>query len=303
MKIIDACAGIGGFHFGIQSVLTTECVGAIELDLMARKSYLANFPNTKMYEDISNVTNLPEHDIFCAGFPCQPFSLAGNRLGLQDSRGTVIEHIARLLKESQPRYFLLENVKNILKTNNGADFKYIIQILKNAGYNVYTDVLGLHTHSNIPQCRERLFFVGINSNIQQNFEFPSKIKLSKSVDDCLYRKDVQDNKYYYTTSSQYYNLLDSSIIDDSIYQLRRIYVRRNANNLCPTLTANMGGGGHNVPIIKDKYGIRKLIPRECLNFQGFNKSFKEVVSNTHLYKQSGNSVSPEIVSRIIKKLI
>lgn len=303
MKLIDACAGIGGFHFGISSVISNiDCVGAIEIDKWARKSYLANFPKTIMHEDITKVSNLPNHDIFCAGFPCQPFSLAGNKLGLKDDRGTIIEHIARILTESQPSYFILENVKNLLSINNGEDFKYIKSLLLNSGYAVYTQVLGLHTHANIPQCRERLFFVGIKSNINTKFLFPKEVPLTSTIFDNINPKK-QDEKFYYNKDSQYYDLLNSSIIDNSIYQLRRIYVRRNANMLCPTLTANMGGGGHNVPLIRDNYGIRKLTPRECLNFQGFDSNFKEVVSNVHLYKQSGNSVSPELVSRIIKNLI
>jgi len=303
MKIVDACAGIGGFHFGFCDIEPkTECVAVIEIDENARKSYEANFANSNMFTDITLVSNLPSHDVFCAGFPCQPFSLAGNQLGLKDSRGTIIEHIARILKESQPKYFILENVKNILKTNNGEDFKYINKLLDSSGYKVHTEVLGLHTHANIPQCRERLFFVGIRKDIKQEFTFPTEIPLTKTVKDCLDLRK-QDDKYYYNSNSQYYNLLDSDIKDDSVYQLRRIYVRRNANGLCPTLTANMGGGGHNVPLIRDSFGIRKLIPRECLNLQGFTSNFKEVVSNTHLYKQAGNSVSPILVSRIVKNLI
>jgi DNA (cytosine-5)-methyltransferase 1 len=284
--------------------VNTECVAVIELDAMARKSYIANFPNTTtIYHDITEVSSLPDHDIFCAGFPCQPFSLAGNRKGLKDERGTIIENIAELLLESQPKYFVLENVKNLLKTNHGNDFKYITEILKEAGYNVNTSVLGLHTHANIPQCRERLFFVGIRKDLPNTFRFPEAIPLTQTIDDIINRNVRMNDKYYYQSSSQYYDLLNTDIVDDAIYQLRRVYVRRNANNLCPTLTANMGAGGHNVPIIRDAYGIRKLIPEECLAFQGFPSSFKKVVSNTHLYKQAGNSVSPEIVARIINQLI
>jgi DNA (cytosine-5)-methyltransferase 1 len=115
----------------------------------------------------------------------------------------------------------------------------------------------------------------------------------------------QDDCFYYRPDHPYYDRLNSSMTnDDTVYQWRRVYVRENQSNVCPTLTANMGTGGHNVPIIRDKYGIRKLTPEECLRFQGFPDAFHfPEMSNSHKYKQAGNSVSVPVVARIAKGMI
>jgi DNA (cytosine-5)-methyltransferase 1 len=137
---------------------------------------------------------------------------------------------------------------------------------------------------------------------------PSKNKLTTKIKDICF-DERQDKKYYYDDNVRYADMLKSAVKKkNTIYQLRRIYVRENKNELCPTLTANMGTGGHNVPLIKDSYGIRKLTPRECLRFQGFSDDFTlpENMANSHIYKQAGNSVSVPVIEKIadnIKKIL
>ena len=308
IKLLDAFAGIGGFHLGVQQAcgeldMDFKCVGAIEYDKYACQTYQENFLDIPMFGDITkvNIRALPAHNLLTGGFPCQSFSLAGNKLGSKDSRGILINYLIEILKYHQPKYFIFENVANIKNTNGGQDYTNIISALEQVGYSVFTDVVDLDTHTNIPQCRKRMFFVGIHGKTT-TFQFPLPIVLTSKISSILQRNIKQESRYYYKTDSQYYDMLKDNVIDDAIYQLRRIYVRRNQNGLCPTLTANMGTGGHNVPLIKDRFGIRKLTPQECLLLQGFPSTFKYSVANGQIYKQAGNSVCPVLVNRILKCL-
>ena len=157
-------------------------------------------------------------------------------------------------------------------------------------------------HGNIPQNRERIFIAGfLDRQAYEKFRFPSKIKLTKSIHEFI--EDSDDPKYYYEGKYLYNKIKDDIISRDSIYQWRRVYVRENKKGVCPTLTANMGTGGHNVPIILTKKGIRKLTPRECFNFQGFPATFRlPKISDSKLYKQAGNSVTLSVVRRIAQNM-
>ena len=154
---------------------------------------------------------------------------------------------------------------------------------------------------------ENVYIVGfLNKEECDKFYFPEPIQLTKTIDDIANKKNKKDDIFYYDRSSRYYDMLSEAMVnEDSVYQLRRVYVRENKSNVCPTLTANMGTGGHNVPLIKDKFGIRKFTPKECLMFQGFPDDFKipEKLSNAQLYKQAGNSVTVPVVERIAKNMI
>lgn len=154
-------------------------------------------------------------------------------------------------------------------------------------------------YGNLPQNRERIYIVGFLDEIaHNNFSFPKKIALTKTIHDCLEENEVND-KYYYNGKSLYNALKKEMTNKETVYQWRRKYVRENKNNVCPTLTANMGTGGHNVPLVLNGKGIRKLTPRECANFQGFPPNFKlPNIADSHLYKQFGNSVSIPVIQRI-----
>lgn len=309
IKLIDLFAGVGGFHLAFANMGGVQCLFSSEIDLNAQKTYALNFPNTPIFGDITKISpnNIPKHDILCAGFPCQAFSIAGLQKGFSDTRGTLFFDICKIVEFHKPSVLFLENVKNLKNHNNGNTFATIVKSLENLGYAVNFNILNASSHANIPQNRERIFIVAFNKQKSKNhinFKFPNKIKLTKTIHDCL-DNSKQDDCFYYTPKSIYYDQLKNEVIKrDTIYQLRRIYIRENKSNLCPTLTANMGTGGHNVPIIKDEFGIRKLTPRECFNFQGYLKDFKlPKLPNSKLYIQAGNSVVYPLIKKIAKEII
>lgn len=279
VTFVDLFAGIGGFHLAFNESI--KCLFASEIDSNAQKTYSVNFHKTPLFGDItleSTQKQIPQNfDILCAGFPCQAFSIAGYQKGFEDTRGTLFFEIAKITEKHKPKVLFLENVKNLKTHDKGKTFEVIKSTLEQLDYCVYNEVLNSATHANIPQNRERIFIVAFDKQRVKNyhkFTFPKPMKLTKTIHSCLNPKK-QESLFYYTPKSQYYEWLEKEVgKKDTIYQLRRIYVRENKSNLCPTLTANMETGGHNVPIIKDDFGIRKLTPRECFNFQGYPKSFR-----------------------------
>lgn len=316
LTFIDLFAGVGGFHLALTQASHTHkikahCVFASEINPRAQETYKLNFPRAPLYGDITQDSTkkaIPKSfDILCAGFPCQAFSIAGKQKGFNDRRGALFFELTKIIQAHKPKALILENVKNLLSHNTGETFKHIKQSLEGLGYAIYAEVLNSATHANIPQNRERIFIIAFDKDRVKNhakFHFPSPIKLTKTLHDCL-ESHKQDEKYYYTTKSKHYTLLKREVRrDDTIYQLRRNYVRENKRRLCPTLTANMGGGGHNVPLIKDKWGIRKLSPRECFKFQGFPSDFKlPPLSNSALYTQAGNSITLPLLKRVSEKVV
>ena len=302
MKFIDLFAGIGGLRLGFEKA-GGECVFSSEIDKYAKITYELNF-REKPAGDIRQIKSkdIPKHDILLAGFPCQPFSVAGERKGLKDIRGNLFYEIIRILEDCKPKAFLLENVKGLTSLNKGKTFELILKELEGSGYKVYSKVLNTMDYGNIPQTRERVYIVGFLNDYK--FYFPEKIPLKKTVQDIILR-GKQDKKYYYDRFDIFKVLQQDITKKDTVYQWRRSYVRENKTKVCPTLMAHMGTGGHNVPLIKDDYGIRKLTPIECARFQGFPDNFKlpNNISDCHLYKQLGNSISVPVVKRIAKKMI
>lgn len=308
---IDLFAGIGGFRLALQN-LGGECIYTSEWNEDAKKTYRYNF-GIVPFGDITKAYNrkyIPKSfDILCAGFPCQAFSIAGYQKGFSDTRGTLFFDIEQIIEKHRPKVVFLENVKNLVSHDNGKTFKVIIEILENKlGYKVFYKVLNSMTHANIPQNRERIFIVAFDPTQVKSynkFKFPSELKLTKVISDVL-EKGKQDDKYYYPKTHPYYPELKKTIIKkDTVYQWRRVYVRENKSNVCPTLTANMGAGGHNVPLIKDNFGIRKLTPKECFSFQGYpmDKYILPSIANSKLYMQAGNSVTTTLIERISKEII
>jgi len=247
--------------------------------------------------------------VLCAGFPCQPFSIAGNQKGFADTRGTLFFDIEQIILKHKPKVVFLENVKNLVSHDKGNTFKTIIETLElKLGYKVFHKILNTATHTNIPQNRERIFIVAFDSKQVKNFakfEFPKPIKLTKTIHNFL-EKGKQDEIFYYKKDHKYYPELEKSITSkDTVYQWRRVYARENKSNNCPTLTANMGTGGHNVPLIKDDFGIRKLTPKECFAFQGYpvDKYILPKIANSKLYMQAGNSVTTTLIEQIANQII
>lgn len=312
IRIADFFCGVGGIRLGFEQASDRfDCVFSNDIDKYAVKTYETNFPQHKVdtrsiSEIAENPESIPDFDIFLGGFPCQSFSVAGNLKGLSDSRGNLFFDIVKILKAKQPKAFLLENVKNLKSHDKGRTYRIIRKELWNAGYIFQSKIMNSCKYGNTPQNRERIFLVGfLDRESCRQFRFPSEKKLDKNVSALLEETPLE--KYYYKENCTIYPVLLESIPLSSgpnqVYQYRRYYVRANKSGLCPTLTANMGTGGHNVGIIRDDRGIRKLTPRECFNLQTFPVDFiLPAIADSHLYKQAGNTVTVEVIRRIAMRL-
>lgn len=312
-KVGSLYAGVGGICQGFINA-GSKLSWANEFDKNACITYRANFNHTLYEEDIWKLdpTNLEKVDILTAGFPCQPFSVAGYRKGFNDQRGNHFYRIIDFINAlDKPKVVFLENVKNLKGHDHGKTFKIIEEAMRANGYSFQAQVLNSKDYGNVPQNRERIFMVCFRNEedgtnlYEQYFKFPEPIKLTKTISDIIEKEQV-DEKYYYRDNKYMFDLLKQSITKtDTVYQWRRQYVRENKSNVCPTLTANMGTGGHNVPLILTKTGIRKLTPRECFLFQGFPEKFilPKNMGVSQLYKQSGNSVSATVIERIAVNII
>lgn len=310
-RFIDLFAGIGGFRLALQN-LGGRCVFTSEWNDNAKKTYRANFGQTPFGDITKDYTKnyIPkDFEVLCAGFPCQAFSIAGYRKGFHDTRGTLFFDIEKIIEKHRPKVVFLENVKNLISHDNGNTFNIILEILEQKlGYKVYFKILNSSSHANIPQNRERIFIVAFDPEQVPNhtsFKFPEPIPLTKTIHDLLEKGKQSDNLYYKKDHRYYPELIKTMTSKDTVYQWRRVYVRENKSNVCPTLTANMGAGGHNVPLILDDFGIRKLTPKECFAFQGYpvEKYLLPNIANSGLYMQAGNSVTTTLIERIFKNII
>ncbi len=306
IRTLDLFSGIGGIRLGFERA-GFKTVFSNDFDKSCKITYDLNFKEPKLNtKDIwkLNVLEIPEFDILLAGFPCQAFSIAGYRKGFRDEkgRGNLFFRIAEILEARKPKAILLENVKNLRGHNEGKTFKIIEKTLRKLKYHIKSKVLNSMIHGNIPQNRERIFIVGfLDKKKAEAFKFPKEIKLTKN-----FRKFVKkkvDDKYYYNDKPLYERIKNDVNSENTVYQWRRKYVRENKKGVVPTLTANMGTGGHNVPIIKNSKGIRKLTPYECFMIQGFPNTFKlPDIADSKLYHQVGNSVTVSVVERIAKEM-
>lgn len=308
METVDLCSGTGAFSY-IFEKYNFKCVFANDILESSKKIYELNLGKDIFklgdLNDI-NVKDIPKHDIFSAGFPCQSFSISGKQLGFQDPRSNVFWKIVEILKFHKPSVFILENVKNLTSHDKGNTYRIIVENLTSAGYHITSKVLDTCKITNVPQHRERIYIIGFLDKVMHskfNLDFPKveNLKIKSFLEE-----DVLD-KYYYTERLKVFNEVRTNVTKDvsenTLYQYRRHYVRENKSNCCPTLTANMGGGGHNVPLLKNSKGIRKLTPRECFNLQGFPKDYKlPDISDSALYKLAGNAVSIPVIDLIIKRI-
>tara|TARA_B100000989_G_scaffold263923_1_gene216068 strand:- start:1227 stop:2258 length:1032 start_codon:yes stop_codon:yes gene_type:complete len=315
-------SGVGGIELGFQQA-GFETVWANEFDRYSSKTYRSNHGNNLIEEDVHLLQGkeLEPIDVLTAGFPCQAFSVAGYRKGFRDPRGNLFFEIARLVEELEtpPKAIMLENVKGLSNHDKGKTAEVIKDTLRVLGYSVFWNILNTSELTNVPQNRERTIIVGFRDEADwqdskdiefplasTNFDaiFPPKSKKrNRSIRELL-ETDV-DEKYYYGPEKYMYKELKAVMKNpETAYQWRRKYVRENQNNEMFTLTANMGTGGHNVPLIIDDKGFRKLTPRECFNFQGFPKSFKlpSDVADGQLYKQAGNAVTVPLMKLIASKI-
>lgn len=324
-------AGVGGICHAFRGA-SCDVLWANELDPLACVTYRLNNTKTNLLEkDVKSLSSqeLSNIDILVGGFPCQPFSQAGHGKGFNDERGTLFFEISRLLRELQPYAYLLENVRTLSTHDNGNTFEIIKQEMINAGYSFIPFILNASKYTDIPQGRERLYIVGFRGEnnyaydkpIQENFHnnFSNNCQLSRSFNiPKRLQKQPKEVKHFLDSSTvipnDIYNNLKNHIHrkiieavkqNNIVYQYRYYYVRENKSNVCPTLTANMGGGGHNTPIILDGKYPRRLTPKECFNLQGFPVNFKlpETQARGQLYKQAGNSVVVPMVQKIAEEMV
>lgn len=289
---------------------------------------------------------LTKVDVLAAGFPCQAFSVAGYRKGFDDERGNVffkICDIIRFLKRNRgaPKVIFLENVKNFKGHDKGNTYEIVKDTLESLNYSVYTKILNTSHYTSIPQNRERTFIVcffgekgwkqyQLDENDESLFNEDELSKAKKmcpatfhyhlsfnklkkpkkeSIWKYLKRAVKVDDKYFYTIEKypKAFTLLDEAVKKkNTLYQYRRVYVRENKSNECPTLTANMGTGGHNVPIVlvnKKNRKYRKLTPEECFKFQGYGDLIlPKNLADGQLYKQAGNSVSVPLILKLASSI-
>lgn len=307
LKMIDLFAGTGAFTHAFEQTGKVQCVFSNDMVEWSKQIYDANYSDALTLKNLHDipVEEIPPHDILTGGFPCQPFSIAGKQEGFQDERSNVFWKILSIIDYHHPSCVILENVKNLVSHDEGKTFETIKNSLQERNYHLCFKVLNTSDITGVPQHRERIYLVCMQSKKLFDaftLDFP---KVEKATISSLLEPKV-DNKYYYTSKSSTWELVQNSVIKkNTVYQYRRVYVRENKSNECPTLTANMGGGGHNVPLIVDDHGIRKLTPRECFRFQGFPDSYQlpATISDTNLYKLAGNAVSLPVVQLIANRVI
>ncbi len=311
-------SAMGGFAKAFQMV-GARVLWANEKDPFASMTFRANFPDVRHFEkpveELSVVEDrLQPVDILTGGFPCQPFSVAGEKRGFNDERGLLFLEIIRLISEfgrKRPKVLVLENVGSFKTHDEGRTFRRVQHEIQKAGYwfgEKDAQVLNTATHTDIPQNRSRVFMVAFSTDhfSSNTFQFPAPLPDGslRKVWDFLDLNHKQESWYYFDESSQYYEPFRRAIEKHGskrIYQLRRNYVRDNKSGLCFTLMANMGIGGHNEPVIKDRWGIRKLTPIECARLQGYSDDWFEFppeVTRREAYKQIGNTVTVPLVARI-----
>jgi DNA (cytosine-5)-methyltransferase 1 len=303
IKIIDLFAGIGGIRLGFElaSKNNIECVFTSEWNKYSEQTYLANYPNEIVHGDITQIseTQIPEHDILLAGFPCQPFSQAGLKKGFSDTRGTLFFDIERILIAKKPQAFLLENVKQLKGHDKGKTLATIIEHLKNIGYeNVQYEVLKAKEFG-LPQNRERIYIVGFLDN-SIKFEFPTPTKLPTKVGDILEQK--VDEKY---------------TISDRLWeghQRRKIANKEKGKGFgfgivnenseyTNTISARYYKDGSEILVEQNGKNPRKLTPREAGRLQGFPDTFIIPVSDNQAYQQFGNSVAVNVIEKVAEQIL
>ena len=344
MKFLDLFAGIGGFRLGMESA-GHKCIGFCEIDKFARASYKA-IHDTKGEIELHDITAVSDEfirgigrvDIICGGFPCQAFSIAGNRRGFEDTRGTLFFEIARFASILRPRYLFLENVKGLLNHDRGNTFEIILSALDELGYNVEWENINSKNFG-VPQNRERVFIIGHLRGERTRRIFPLS-STGRQVD-----KHQEQSTNTLTTRYPNSQGVGSYIIESESQKVKSIGNIHpsgkgmngevyQADGLAPTLSTMQGGGeepkiiqrGHGYNqggehdiaptltrnsyqennYLSDGFRIRKLTPRECWRLQGFPDwafdKAQEVNSNSQLYKQAGNSVTVNVIAAIAKEL-
>lgn len=349
IKVVSLFSGIGGFEEGLRKAnIPSEIVFSSEIDGFAQKSYIANFSDEHLHGDIKaiNEKDIPDHDLLLAGFPCQSFSIAGQRKGFDDIRGTLFFDVARILAEKKPKYILLENVKNLISHDGSNTLRKILGTLNEIGYTVDFTVIN-SCEAGVPQNRDRTYICGIFSGSTEKFTSDTrsvkanmlKQELNESdfrgfnlfdkvafnneqrfIEDIL-EKNV-DNKFFFDTESirQFLSAYEEDeVIQNETKIIKLFDLPRNVHNdlerqrrvysvkgISPTVLARSDSTKILIRI-NGNFKIRKITPVENFFIQGFDKTFVENIkatgmSATQMYKQSGNAVSPPVITGILEFL-
>lgn len=316
LKCASFFAGVGGIDLGFEMTNKFTTIYANEIDRYPIKTFENNFKlnvDCKSIVEI-NIEKIPKFDVLLAGWPCTDISQAGYMKGFFDEKGNMTRsglymELVRIFNNKKPKIIFLENVKNLVSHDNGITFRIVCETLKDAGYYFKYKVLNAKDYGNVAQNRERIYIVAFrNKKLYEKFEFPLPIPLTNTIKDIINFDNKVDSKYYYTEGKykgEIYNKLVEAMDDENaVYQWRRKYVRKNKSGVIPTLTANQGEGGHNVCLVKTKFGIRKMTPAECFYAQGFPKDYilPNDISDGKLYKQAGNSVCVSVIHRIAENI-
>jgi DNA (cytosine-5)-methyltransferase 1 len=308
-KVLDLFCGIGGIAIAFKNS-GFEIESSVDIDEHCIETLLFNQSDksTIMKQDIKLVdfNQFKDISVITAGFPCQSFSRAGEKRGLTDDRGQLIFDAIRATEAIKPKFVFLENVCGLLSSNQGEDFKIILEEFSKIGYKYSQHfVCNTHEYSCLPQNRKRVYI------ILSNLPFP-EIKIQKFSGRKLTKREIIfktnnpiDDFLFYDRFSMFKEIkIEIEQDKDSFYSWHRYFLRKIINNNCPTLTRTMGTGGHNIPIIYDDGRIRALSTRECLRLQGFPESFEFPKKHRkYAYQQIGNSVSIPVVEMFAKKLI
>jgi DNA (cytosine-5)-methyltransferase 1 len=316
IRFIDLFAGLGGFRIALENS-GAECVFSSEWDKYAGLTYQHNFkefPNGDITKIVAN--QVPKHNIICAGFPCQAFSISGKQLGFDDTRGTLFFDIARIAMHHKPEVLFLENVKNLGRHNNGHTLKRILSVLEEIGYDPYYKVLNASLYG-VPQSRERIYIVAFNKRLKiNNFSFPEPTLEKVSVGDIL-EKGIDEKNFIIDrkdiTIRNDKNKNHLGLFEEIPYKPLRVGTinkggqgERIYSPLGHAITLSAYGGGAagktGAYFINGK--VRQLSPRECLRVQGFPDSyeFPSTISVSQAYKMCGNSVSVPVIEKIFASI-
>lgn len=323
LKSIDLFAGIGGIRLGFEQAFGEELktVFVSEWDEYAQKTYKANFDDDfEIAGDITKISedDIPDFDICLAGFPCQAFSLAGQRKGFADdykgmSRGTLFFDVARICEKKKPKVIFCENVKGLTIHDKGRTFDIIKNTLREIGYTPFEHILNSKDFG-VPQNRERIYIVAFRNDIApQKFIFPTPTDSSKRIRDILegpvpakyylsecYMQTLRDHKARHAAKGHGfgYEIRDwddvaGAIVCGGMGRERNLIIDTRQTDLTPTT---------HIKGEINKEGVRKMTPREWARLQGFPDSFKLVLADVHLYKQFGNSVTVPVIRAIAEKV-
>lgn len=324
---IDLFAGIGGLRLAFQEI-GGRCLFSSEWDTYAQRTYAANFPGGhQIHGDITkiNVDDVPSHDVLLAGFPCQPFSIAGvskkNALGrrhgfLDETQGTLFFDVARIIDAKRPRAFLLENVKNLVSHDKGRTFEVILRTLReDLGYDVHCKIIdGAHF---VPQHRERILIVGFREPVNFDWQVIQLPEKKSRLRDILHRTDGSepvlewDEGRYFDTRKR--AVLSKYTLTDHLWRYLQGYAEKhrekgngfgfglvNGDSITRTLSARYYKDGSEILVKQARRNPRRLTPRECARLMGFPDTFKIPVSDTRAYKQFGNSVVVPVVREVAR---